>query len=56
MLEPMFGREVILMLWVKTRLKKAKRKGGYLEEAASDMDDDEEDDDNEGEDFIISSD
>lgn len=55
-LEPMFGREVILMLWVKTRLKKAKRKGGYLEEAASDMDDDEEDDDNEGEDFIISSD
>lgn len=54
-LEPVFGREVILMLWIKTRLKKgaSKRKGGYLEADLDVDEDDEEGEDDDDEDFSL---
>jgi GTP-binding protein Era len=48
-LEQVFGRDIILMLWVKTRMKKgARRKGGYLahETEEDDREGDDEYDDN----------
>lgn len=56
-LEPVFRREIILMLWIKTRLKGGKPRGGYLGADLDDEDDeydeygDHDGDDDDGEEY-----